>query len=637
VRRFFLFIGLCFLSGVVHGQYTSRLGRFQVDQIRGCAPFTITITNTNLITTGECTPGKPCIMSFDGSTNCPPNLNCQNIFQFTYTTPGTYKLSVLYQSIGADDITVTVDSNIAPAFDIFTCAGSKVSINITDKTYDTYDIDFDNNGTIDSSIPSGNNQIASFGYGAPGNYNISVKGKKINAANNCSAKILPFTALAVLPLPSISNLTATDAATIQLGFTSQTNIEYHAEIAFNNSSNFQQYQTLYAVNSMTASNLTIDKNYYCFRLSSFDPCANANTYSSPVCSHNFALTIASGTDQLAWQTSGLGIANIQIDRNNGVLTSVSGSTTSYNDNAIVCKTNYCYQLVSKYAGGATSTSLQKCETSYTAVTPPSINNTSSVVSNSNSQVDLVWLQNPAFTARRYDILQSQNKVVYVLKDTTKVNQFTDAAYQEGFCYKINYTDNCDNISAAGLPSCPMVLRGVSDDVNDVILQWTGYQGWVQGVKTYTVQKYNQQGQLLQTFNAGIDSTYTDSQQDAVNQVLYYKITATANQAGVSVSVSNEIRIVKGVNLFYPTAFNPESKASQVNRTFTVKGHFIASMQLQIFDRWGSMVFFSDKNEPWDGRRDGINMPDASYVWTAQGTDLNGSTFKKAGTVVLLRK
>jgi gliding motility-associated-like protein len=60
------------------------------------------------------------------------------------------------------------------------------------------------------------------------------------------------------------------------------------------------------------------------------------------------------------------------------------------------------------------------------------------------------------------------------------------------------------------------------------------------------------------------------------------------------------------------------------------------MQLQIFDRWGSLIFFSDKNEPWDGKRDGLNMPTASYVWTAQGTDLNGRAYKQAGTVVLIR-
>jgi hypothetical protein len=323
---------------------------------------------------------------------------------------------------------------------------------------------------------------------------------------------------------------------------------------------------------MTASNLTVDKSYYCFRLSSFDPCANANTYSTPVCSHNFSLTPASGVDQLAWQTSSLGISNIQVERNNATLATVSGSTQSYNDNAIVCKTNYCYQLVSKYAGGATSTSLQKCGTSFTTVTPTPINNTSSVVGNNNSQVDLVWLQDPAFTPLRYNVYRLQGRGIYVLLDTTKTNTFTDATYQGGYCYKINYTDKCGNDSPQGLPSCPIVLQGSLDEVNDVILQWTGYHGWVQGVKNYTVQKYNQQGQLLQTFNAGVDSTYTDNQQDAVNQVLFYRITATANQAGVLVSVSNEFKIVKNINLYYPTAFNPDSKASPVNKTFSVKGH-----------------------------------------------------------------
>jgi gliding motility-associated-like protein len=631
VRLSILFISFCFLSLITQAQYLSRLGRFKVDQIRGCAPFTITIVTTNVITTGECTPGKPCLMDYEGNNN-----QQQNTFTYTYATPGTYKLSVLYQSIGADDITVTVDPNIQPTFDIYTCAGSMVEINITDKIYDSYDIDFNYNTGTDTSIPSGNNQVVSFSYGAPGNYNISVTGYKLNSANKCNPKIQPFNALAVLPLPSISTLTATDANTLQLGFTPQTNIEYHAEIGINNSNNFQQYQTLYGVNSMTAANLTVDKSYYCFRLSSFDPCANANTYSTPVCSHDFDLTAASGVDQLAWQTSSLGISNIQIDRNNGLLTTVPGTTTSYNDNAIVCKTNYCYQLVSKYAGGATSTSLQKCVTSFTTVTPSAIDNTSSVVSNNNTQVDLAWLQNPAFTVSRYNVFRLQGRGAYVLLDTTNTTKFTDADYQGGFCYKINYTDKCGNDSPQGSPSCPMVLQGALDDVNDVTLLWTGYKGWVQGVKNYTVQKYNQQGQLLQTFNAGTDSTYTDSQQDAVNQVLLYKITATAVQAGVSISVSNEIKVVKNINLYNPTAFNPESKAA-VNKTFTVKGHFIASMQLQVFDRWGSMVFFSDKNEPWDGRRDGISMPDATYVWTVEGTDLNGSTFKKAGTVVLIRK
>ncbi len=636
MRKAFLFIGFLAFAFISKAQpYTSRLGRFKVDQIRGCAPLTVNITSTSFPGNAGCTAGTPCIMNFDGTGSCPPNASCQNVIQFTYTTAGTYKLSVLYQSIGADDITITVDPNTPPPFDIFTCAGDKVEIKITDSFYDSYAIDFNDDGTIDTSIPSGNNQIAMFSYGSAGNYNISVKGKKLNAANNCNANVQPFKALTALPIPSISTLLAVDTVSLQLGFTPQTNIEYHANIAYNNASNFQQYQTLYAANSLTIPNLTLNKNYYCFELSSYDPCANTDTYSSPVCSHEFSLAKASGVDQLSWQTASMGISTIQITRNNTNLTSVAGTATNYNDAAIVCKTEYCYQLISKYPGGATSTSLQKCVTSFLIDTPTPINNTSAIVS--SAQVDLAWLQDPAFVTTSYNVFRSQNGGAYVLQKAVPTKLYTDATYSEGYCYKISYTDNCDNASVQGLASCPIILNGSADDTNEVILHWSQYKGWAAGVKSYTIQKFNQQGQLLQTINAGTDTTYTDTQVDAVNQVVLYKITANANQAGVSVSISNEIKVVKGVNLFYPTAFNPDSKVAVVNRTFTVKGHYISKLELQVFDRWGSLVFFSDKNEPWDGRRDGINMPDATYVWTAQGTDLNGSSFKKAGTVILIRK
>jgi gliding motility-associated-like protein len=639
VKKTFLFIGFLFASIVALAQYISAKGNFQVDQIRGCAPLTVNILTTNLQGNG-CTGTNGCIMSLDGpvKNNCAPNSDCSNLTQLVYPTPGTYQLSILLPVTGWDTITITVDPNTPPPFEIFSCAGSKVSIDITTNIYDSYAIDFNDDGTTDTTIPAGNNQVANFSYGATGNYNISVKGMRLNSANNCNANVQSLTALVGLPAPSINTLVAQNTSALHLEFTPQTNIEYHAEIAFNNSSNFQIYQTLYEIDSLTIRGLAVDKNYYCLRLSSYDPCSGGNTYSTPVCSQEFSMTPANGVDQLTWLTPSVGISDIAINRNGSLLATVPATTATYNDNAIICKTNYCYQLVSKYAGGATSTSLQKCGTSFLIDTPTPIMNTSAVIANDNAEADLVWLQDPAFTTPGYNVSRATSATgSFVLENTTTTTKYTDATYAEGYCYKVSYVDNCGNASTQGLVSCPIQLKGAVDDTNDVNLQWTGYKGWTMGVKNYTVQKYNAQGQLLQTINAGSDSTYTDSQQDAVNQVLLYKITATANEAGVSGSVSNEIKVVKGVGLFYPTAFNPDSKVAQVNRSFTVKGHFIASMELQIFDRWGSLVFISEKNEAWDGKRDGSNMPDATYVWTAQGTDLNGSSFKKAGTIVLIRK
>ncbi|NOS56590.1 MAG: hypothetical protein HOP37_10095, partial [Cyclobacteriaceae bacterium] len=74
-----------------------------------------------------------------------------------------------------------------------------------------------------------------------------------------------------------------------------------------------------------------------------------------------------------------------------------------------------------------------------------------------------------------------------------------------------------------------------------------------------------------------------------------------------------------------------------NEVFELRGQFITRLELSIFDRWGSLVFYSDTNEPWNGTQRGLPMPLASYVWTANITDLAGRSFKRTGTVVLLRK
>jgi len=208
------FIGLLLLTAIsAHAQYISRLGRFSVDEVKGCAPFTVTILNANLLSPPpnpqQCTAGFPCLMTpGDGGATQ------QNQLSFTYTQPGTYTLSVLYQNIGADDIQITVVPNVQPAFEVYTCSGFQTSIKITDKTYDQYFIDFNNDGTVETALPNSNNQTASHNYGGAGTFNISVRGRDLNSANNCAAQIQSFTALPVLPTPQINTLTVLNCTSI---------------------------------------------------------------------------------------------------------------------------------------------------------------------------------------------------------------------------------------------------------------------------------------------------------------------------------------------------------------------------------------------------------------------------------------
>jgi len=103
------------------------------------------------------------------------------------------------------------------------------------------------------------------------------------------------------------------------------------------------------------------------------------------------------------------------------------------------------------------------------------------------------------------------------------------------------------------------------------------------------------------------------------------------------SSSNPFEIAKNTNLFSPTAFTPNGDL--LNDNFVVIGYYITKLQLKIFDRWGGLIYTTDKNEPWNGTRSGSNqpMPPGAYVWKAEITDFTGKTFSEEGTVMLIRK
>lgn len=632
MRRFLLFF-ICLLGvTAVFGQFKSRLGRFEVDNVKGCAPFDITITTTNLITTGECTPGKACLMDFEGK-----GTSSTNTFTYRYTTPGTYKLSVLYQSIGADDITVTVTDNPEPVIEIYRCTGNQITLRVVDKVYDTYIIDFNNDNTPEITIPNGNNATALHNYGAPGTYTVAVRGRNVNSANNCVIKREATTMLIPpppMPQPSLNVLTAVDANTLKLDMTTTPQIQYKLEIGQNSGTNFQVLQNLYQVNTINIPNLLLDNNYYCFRMSAFDACAGTNTYSNTICSQDFEVKFNNGVNSLEWRTFPSGVTTTEIKRNGGTYTNVPGSPMVYGDLDYDCNEQYCYQIVSHYAGGRSSTSLTKCGIGRLETTFPAIENISSVV---RDGVELKYDADDRLDIENFEIMKSELKQPYFQVALTKEEFYRDATYvNDGqICYQVNYGDKCGNKSLPGIIACPISLEGTLADNNAVTLTWNKYKGYTNGVAEYQIKKYTAQASLLDTFTT-TDTTIVDYDPADNNQVVIYAVTAIAVDDGMGIeeSISNNITIEKPVRLILPTAFTPNGDG--INPLFSISGKFVSKLSIQIFDRWGVLVFTSDKNEPWDGTRGGKVMPESAYVWRAEVSDFAGNTFTREGTVLLLR-
>ncbi len=88
-------------------------------------------------------------------------------------------------------------------------------------------------------------------------------------------------------------------------------------------------------------------------------------------------------------------------------------------------------------------------------------------------------------------------------------------------------------------------------------------------------------------------------------------------------------------VFIPNIFSPNGDGS--NDVFCVRGPEIDSLHLQIYNRWGNLVFESnDINDGWDGTFKGEKCEEGVYVYWAEITFKNGVKEMKKGDVSLVR-
>lgn len=615
-------IGLTFCYAQPHN---SNNGNFQVSHNKGCAPLTISVT----VPTALCDP---------------PNSNCdffyeadpiQNTFTHTYNTPGTYNLVGVFQGSVTDRITITVLPNTPPEFEIYSCGGNAVQVNVTDTNYNQYVIDY-NDGSPVVVVPSGSMAKDTHTFAGSGNKTITVRGRNLNADDNCNPSSKVVTVVPALPVATITQLIVLNESDIQLDFNTQPNILYRLQVARNSSTNFQTLQDVYETTTTTVNNLRTDDNYYCFRLGVLDPCNNTINYSNTICSSNFDVSALNNINRLNWTTSSSGVSNFSFTKNTDPPLSASAASTSLDDTNTTCGVAYCYQQTTNYVNGSRSISLSKCVTAISTNTPTVVENISTIVAE-KTIVDLQWTQDPSFVPSLYTVTKFVNgKSATVNTSTTQT--YTDDNYllDVTSCYKINYVDACGNKSPVSVEACPMLLVSTLQSDNAVSLSWSEYMGWKDGVDHYVVEKFNDQGQLLLTVNTNNATTYLDNTQDLNNQIASYRITAIANQAGVSPSVSNTVTIIKEPNLFYPTAFTPNNDG--LNDIFNVFGQFITAYEMRIFNRWGELMYTTDDLEKgWDGHFKGTLMPEGTYVFRTTITDQAGRTFDRSGTILLLKK
>lgn len=101
------------------------------------------------------------------------------------------------------------------------------------------------------------------------------------------------------------------------------------------------------------------------------------------------------------------------------------------------------------------------------------------------------------------------------------------------------------------------------------------------------------------------------------------------------SASDNVHLIYDPIIYVPNAFTPDGNST--NGEFFAVGGNIQTLQLQIFDRWGELIYTGDEmDRAWDGTYEGRPCQDGVYTWKIKYTDFMDKQYEIVGHVSLLR-
>ncbi len=569
----------------------------------------------------------------------PPGLTTTK--KHTYSKPGKYRVLHIGNYGGTrltDTVSQVFEVKELPAlqFSNKACANNTVSVTISDKNYDSYLVDF---GDGTNEVKSQPNSTVQHKYIKQGTYTIKVTGS-YNGAVCSTTATQEVTLLQPYKAPYLQNLTVTkQAASGEVLFDIkelQPGYMYIIERWLDPKISSQRIDTIKNVSQSSISHLvkginTSEAARYLIRVA--DQCNSITSNSNSNSIGSLTLDAKSGNEQaiLNWQTT-LSPVKYEVYRNNTLITTINSTASTYTDNGLSCGQTYSFYIKGIYADGSTSVSASQNVQVSSSAAPPAPDLLASF--NLKNQVELTLSIPQGKTAQKYEIQKSINGADFKLLSTVQKPQFTDnLSSLTPVCYRATFIDPCNNTSQISNVSCPIILKAQKEKDNSVKLTWTNYTGFSGSNVQYVVELVDGTGNVASTYST-TGNTYTDRALSKSLQILQYRIKATSSTSQ-QVTYSNLEKIEQDLQLFIPSAFTPNGDG--LNDVLEIKGQFIDSYTLKVYNSLGNVIFeSSDNTVKWDGTYQGKLVPVGAYAYEISVKTSFGVTKRKTGTVTVLR-
>ncbi len=97
----------------------------------------------------------------------------------------------------------------------------------------------------------------------------------------------------------------------------------------------------------------------------------------------------------------------------------------------------------------------------------------------------------------------------------------------------------------------------------------------------------------------------------------------------------KLMVVDDFAVWIPNVFTPNGDGLNDKFEYVLRG--IKSIEIEIYDRWGTSIYFADNMTTfWDGNKNGKPCPEGVYTYVIKMVRNNGKSIKRFGTITLLR-
>lgn len=612
-----------------HGQGA----KFSVNSDIACHPFTVVVTDLSGST-------DKLAVNYDYGDGSSLDTATTHL----YSQPGTYRIiqTVANANPRQDTAFVEVTDQYPPEFYLFACKGTSGSVFIRDTLYESYEILW---GDGNSEI-AGAYTLFTHNYGVVSSFNVTVKGlingTQLPADNsnlNCfstTKRLNMIIALQPAALDSIEVTSIDDTnGSLLLDYTLFADNNYLIEIQEEGMPGFVVVDTINkSLNptSYTINNLNTRDKYYNISITAFDPCDGEQRQSNIGSSIRLAVTAENRQNRIVWGVTSSDFRQYGVVKDGSAISVINvQNQKQYVDAQVVCGGQYAYQVVLRENSWFTSKSGTLDITAVSTDVPDAITDISASVEENN--INLTWMAPTTFLADSYIISRSSDGLNFQVIDTVISESYVDEdlmTQSNSYYYEVSYLDACGNLSDKSQVAQSMLVK-VSPEQT---ITWSAYQGWASGVAEYILEKYDENGQIIQQVSMGSATSYKEMD-DNPYQFIQYRVVAVPLNATLSPVSSNIIDVIYRSKVAFPNAFSPNGDGD--NDVFNFKSLYITAVVMKIYNRWGELVFqTTDIEQGWDGNINGKQAPLGTYIHHTQLTDDMGVTFIKSGEIVLIR-